>query len=149
MVKKNIIIISLIFFLANCGFTPIYLKNKNVDFSIEKISFTGDRELNNFIKTNLNNYKNEESNNKIIIEAKSEYSKIILSKNAASEVTNYQLEAKVIFLIKPKNKEIIITENKIMNSMEDKFEETRYERSIKQNFAYSIADKLSLELITK
>ena len=147
MIKKNIIILSIIFFLANCGFSPIYLKNENRNFSIEKVIYTGDRELNNFLKSNLKNYKNEESNNKFFIEVKSEYKKVVLSKNAASEATNYQLEAKVIFLIKPINKEISITEKKIMDSMDDKFEEARYERIIKQNFAYSISDKLSSELI--
>ena len=145
--KKNVIILSIIFFLANCGFSPIYLKNENVNFSIEKVIFTGDRELNNFLKSKLKNYKNEESNNKFFIEARSEYTKVVLSKNTAGEVTNYQLEAKVIFLIKPINKEISITEKKIMDSMDDKFEEARYERIIKQNFAYSISDKLSSELI--
>tara|TARA_X000001036_G_scaffold387560_1_gene383378 strand:+ start:235 stop:684 length:450 start_codon:yes stop_codon:yes gene_type:complete len=147
MIKNNIIILSIIFFLANCGFSPIYLKNQNMDFSIEKVIYTGDRDLNNFLKSNLNNYKNKESNNKFFIEAKSEYKKVVLSKNAASEVTNYQLEANVIFLIKPINKKISITEKKIMESMDDKFEEARYERTIKQNFAYSISDKLSSELI--
>ena len=147
MIKKNIVILSIIFFLANCGFSPIYLKNENKNFSIEKVIYTGDRELNNFLKSNLRNYKNEESNNKFFIEVKSEYKKVVLSKNAASEATNYQLEAKVIFLIKPINKEISITEKKIMDSMDDKFEEARYERIIKQNFAYSISDKLSSELI--
>ena len=68
--KKNIIFISLIFFLSNCGFTPIYLKNTNVNFSIEQVSYTGDRELNNFLKTNLDKYKNEKTDNKIYIEAK-------------------------------------------------------------------------------
>ena len=147
MSKKNIILISLIFFITSCGFTPIYLKNNDVNFSIEEITFTGDRELNNFLKTNLNQYKNNEVNNKIFIKASSNYKKIILSKDATGEVTNYQLEAEVIFLIKPLNKEIKITEKKIMDSMDDKFEEARYERTIKQNFAYSISDKLSSELI--
>ena len=147
MIKKNVIILSIIFFLTNCGFSPIYLKNENMNFSIEKVTYTGDRELNNFLKSNLKNYKNEESNNKFFIEAKSEYSKVVLSKNAASEATNYQLEAKVIFLIKPINIEISITEKEIMDSMNDKFEEARYERTIKQNFAYSISDKLSSELV--
>ena len=147
MIKKNVIILSIIFFLTNCGFSPIYLKNENRNFSIEKVIYTGDRELNNFLKSNLKNYKNEESNNKFFIEVKSEYTKVILTKNTAGEVTNYQLEARVIFLIKPINKEISITEKKIMDSMDDKFEEARYERTIKQNFAYSISDKLSSELI--
>ena len=147
MVRKNIIIISLIFFLTNCGFTPIYLKNTNVNFSIEQVNYTGDRELNNFLKTNLIQYKNEKINNKIYIEANSIYEKIVLSKDKTGEVTNYQLEVEVIFLIKPSNKKIKINEKKIMDSMDDKFEEARYERSIKQNFASSISNKLASELI--
>ena len=146
MIKKNIISISLIFFLTNCGFTPIYLKNTDVNFSIAQVNYVGDRELNNFLKTNLNQYKDEKIDNKIYIEVSSVYKKIILSKDGSGEVTNYQLEAEVIFLIKPSNKKIIITEKKIIDSMDDKFEEARYERSIKQNFASSISNKLSTEL---
>ena len=146
MIKKKIIFISLIFFLNNCGFTPIYLNNTNVNFSIEQIDYLGDRELNNFLKINLNKYKNIESDNKIFIEVNSSYEKIILSKDGAGKVTNYQLLANVIFLIKPINKEIIITEKIIMDSKTDKFEEDRYERTVKQNFASSVSNKLRSEL---
>jgi outer membrane lipopolysaccharide assembly protein LptE/RlpB len=147
MIKKKLVIISLIFVLTSCGFTPIYLKNNNVNFSIEQVSYTGDRELNNFLKTNLNQYKNKDVDNKIYIEAKSEYNKIVLSKDGTGEVTNYELVAEVIFLIKSSNKKIKISEKKIMESMADKFEETKYERSIKQSFASSITYKLISELI--
>ena len=146
MIKKKIIFISLIFFLNNCGFTPIYLNNTDVNFSIEQIDYLGDRELNNFLKINLNKYKNIQSDNKIFIEVNSSYEKIILSKDGAGKVTNYQLLANVIFLIKPINKEIIITEKIIMDSKTDKFEEDRYERTIKQNFASSVSNKLRSEL---
>jgi outer membrane lipopolysaccharide assembly protein LptE/RlpB len=146
MIRKNLLLIFLIFFLSSCGFTPIYVKNTSVNFSIEQINYTGDRELNNFLKTNLSQYKNEK-NNKIYIEADSIYEKIILSKNKAGEVTNYQLKVEVSFIIKPSNKKIKIAEKKIMDSMDDKFEEARYERSIKQNFASSISNKLSFELM--
>ena len=144
--KKSIILVSIIFLLTQCGFTPIHLKNKNLNFSIEQISYTGDRELNNFLKTNLDQYKNEKVDNKIYIEANSIYKKIILSKDKTGKVTNYQLEAEVIFLIKPLNKKINITEKKIMDSKDDKFEETRYERSVKQSFASAISEKILLEL---
>ena len=50
-------------------------------------------------------------------------------------------------LIKPSNNKIKITEKKIMDKMNDKFEENVYERSIKQNFAFSIAEKLSSRLM--
>ena len=147
MIKKNILFITLIFFLVNCGFTPIYLMNTDINFSIEKVNYTGDKELNNFLKINLDRYKNKEIDNKIYIQADSIYKKIVLSKDGAGEVTNYQLEAEVIFLIKPLNKKIKITEKKIMESMDDKFEEARTERIIKQSFASSISKKLSSEII--
>ena len=147
MIKKNILVISLLFFLNSCGFQPIYSKNNNINFSIEQINFTGDRELNNFIKTNLYQYKNANNNNKIFIEAKSEYNKFILTKDGKGEVTNYELNAEIVFLIKPTNKQIKISEKKIMESNADKFEENRYEKSIKQNFASSITFKLVQELI--
>ena len=147
MIKKNIIVISLIFFLTNCGFSPIYIKNTNTNFSIENVNYQGDRELNDFLKINLNQYKNEKSNKKIFIEAKSGYEKIILTKNSSGDVTNYKLIAKVTFLIKSTNKKINITEEKIISSMDDKFEETRKERTVKQNFALSISSKLVSELV--
>ena len=147
MIKKNILVISLLFFLNSCGFQPIYSKNNNINFSIEQINFTGDRELNNFIKTNLYQYKDADNNNKIFIEAKSEYNKFILTKDGKGEVTNYELNAEIVFLIKPTNKQIKISEKKIMESNADKFEENKYEKSIKQNFASSITFKLVQELI--
>ena len=146
MIKKKLVIISLIIFLTSCGFTPIYLKNTNTNFSIEQVNYTGDRELNNFLKINLIQYKNK-NDNKIFIDVESTYKKIILSKDSTGKATNYQLEAEVIFLIKPTNKQIKISEKKIMKNMDDKFEESRYEKSVKQNFASSISYKLTSELI--
>jgi hypothetical protein len=147
MMKKQVILISLIFFLTHCGFSPIYLSSTNINFSIENVNYKGDRDLNNFLKTNLNQYKNDKSSRKILIEATSEYEKITLTKNTASEITNYKLVAEVTFLIKSTNKKINITEEKIISSMDDKFEEARKERATKENFARSISDKLISELV--
>ena len=147
MFKKNIIILSLILFLNNCGFTPIYLKNNNLNFSIEQIKYTGDRDLNNFLKINLDRYKNEKINNKIFLSGETKYEKNILSKDSTGKITSYQLEVKAIFVIKSTNKKIRIVEKKIIDSMDDKFEEAKYEKSIKQSFAYSISNKLVSELI--
>ena len=88
MLKKNIILFSLILVLSSCGFTPVYVKKNGLQFSIEQVNYSGDRELNNFLKINLNRYKNEKIDNKILIDANSTYKKIILSKDGAGEVTN-------------------------------------------------------------
>ena len=147
MLKKNIIILTLIFFLANCGFTPIYLKNDNVNFSIEQIEFTGDRDLNNFLKINLDRYKNQKNDNKISLDVETKYEKNILSKDGTGKISSYQLNAEAIFIIKSTNKKIKIEEKKILDSRDDKFEEARNEKSIKQSFASSISSKLISELI--
>ena len=146
MIKKNISLIFLIFFLTNCGFTPVYQNNTNINYSIEQVDYTGDRELNNFLKSNLNKYKNEKIDKKIFIEVNSIYKKNILTKDGTGKITSYELEAVVIFLIQPLNKKIQIIEKKIMNSMDDKFEETRQERIIKQSFVSSISNKLISEI---
>ena len=146
MIKKNISLIFLIFFLTNCGFTPVYQNNTNINYSIEQVDYTGDRELNNFLKSNLNKYKNEKIDKKIFIEVNSIYKKNILTKDGTGKITSYELEAVIIFLIQPLNKKIQIIEKKIMNSMDDKFEETRQERIIKQSFVSSISNKLISEI---
>jgi len=147
MIRKNTIIIFLIVFLTGCGFTPIYIKNNDVNFSIELVNLTGDRELNNFLKKNLSRYKNENVSNKVFIDAQSKYDKVVLSKDGTGEVTNYQLEAEVVFVIKSTNKQIVFSENIIMKSITDKFEEDKFEKSAKQNFASSVSYKLISKLI--
>ena len=147
MLKKNIIILTLIFFLTNCGFSPIYLTNDNVNFSIEQIEFAGDRDLNNFLKINLDRYKNQRKDNKISLDVETKYEKNILSKDGTGKISSYQLNAEAIFIIKSTNKKIKIEEKKILDSRDDKFEEARNEKSIKQSFANSISSKLISELI--
>ena len=147
MIKIKIILISLMFLLANCGFSPIYVKNTNNNFSIENVIYNGDRELNNFLKTNLNQYKNEATNKKVYIEAISKYKKIILTKNTTGKITNYKLIAEVTFLIKSTDRKINIIEERVINTMNDKFEEARKEKAIKQSFASSISKKLVSELV--
>ena len=148
MLKKKIIIFSLILFLTNCGFTPVYLNNSKVNFSIEQINFKGDRELNNFLKLNANTHKKVNNDDKMFIEANTKYEQNVVSKDVTGKATSYQLMAEVEFLIKPNNKKIIVTENKIMASMDDNFEENRHERSAKQGFASLMSTKLISELIT-
>jgi len=147
MLKKNIIILTLIFFLANCGFSPIYSKNDNVNFSIEQIEFAGDRDLNNFLKINLDRYKNQKNDNKISLDVETKYEKNILSKDGTGKISSYQLNAEAIFIIKSTNKIIKIKEKKILESKDDKFEEARNEKSVKQSFASSLSNKLISELI--
>ena len=46
----------ILFFVSNCGYTPIF-SNKNSSFSIIEIKSTGNNRLNKILKNKLNNPK--------------------------------------------------------------------------------------------
>ena len=98
---KKILIINLLFFLLlGCGFKPIYSKNKKFDFYIESLNFNNsDRELANFIKTNLNNYMINNNGRKFKIEASIDFNKNSISKDISGNTEEYELSSILNFVI--------------------------------------------------
>ena len=143
MIKKFLIVIALVI-LTGCGFTPMYSKKNNNNFSIEQINFSGERELNNFLKIGLTRYKSS-SDKKFFIDVESEFSKNIITKDKTGKVTNYELVANVTFKFKS-SKEIEFRQKKIIENLNDNFEQSKKERSVKQIFATSIINKLINQL---
>ena len=149
MIKKFLIIIISFNLISHCGFTPLYSNKSDVNFSITSIEFEGDKELNNFLKNSLNKFTNNESEKKYTIKINSNYSKNVLSKNKAAETTNFELSTNTTFQILSNNKilkEFKISEKKIMDNIDDDFEEQKNEKIAKQNFASSMINKLVTEI---
>jgi len=146
---KKISLIFVLLFLMNCGFTPIHnIQNKN-DISIKNLVFNGgDRNLNIFLKRNLDRYKDTNSSNAFIINSNIKYEKNIISKNAKGIATKYELKAVANFKIEYENNITNTSYKEIftMDHIDDDFENKKYEKSIKENFANSIAKKLILKL---
>ena len=149
--EKKIFTFILLIFLSSCGYEAIYsVKNiKNYNFSISKLSFIGDREINLKIKQKLNNYTQEikDINFILIITSKSE--KIILVKNAAGDSTNFKIEITVNIDVFNKEKlksNFIITESFNYDNNSNKFELKNYEKEIKRNLADIITEKLIFKL---
>ena len=63
MIKKICISLILITipFIYSCGFTPKYANYEGINFQIEIDKSTGDRELNNFLKSKLKRYNNKKN----------------------------------------------------------------------------------------
>ena len=146
MFKKLSAFLILLLFTVNCGFTPIYSNKKN-NISIEKLSFTGDRTINNYFKSNLYRYKNKESSKKIFLEVETNYKKIPLSKDSSGTINKYELIAQVIFTINPGEQKKEFIQKKIMENMDNKFDERDFEMSTKQTFANTITEELIQELV--
>lgn len=149
MIKKFIIYIIISFFLYSCGFQPIYVNKNKSDLKIEKINFSGDRLINNYLKLYFKRYTNNESNKVLIIDVKSEYDKKTLSKDKTGNVVDYELVIKADFNITLNGKfikTIRLSDKFIMQKNLDKYEEQNYENSIKQNFANSLYEKVIIQL---
>ena len=149
MIKKFLIIIISFNLISHCGFTPLYSNKSDVNFSITSIEFKGDKEINNYLKNSLNKFTNNESEKKYTIKINSNYSKSVLSKNKAAETTNFELSTDTTFQILSNSKiikEFKISEKKIMDNIDDDFEEQKNEKIAKQNFASSMTNKLVTEI---
>jgi outer membrane lipopolysaccharide assembly protein LptE/RlpB len=149
MIKKFTVLLIIIIFTTGCGFSPIYSSKNINNIYIEDLDFTGDRILNNYLKSNLNRYrKNEDITKKVSLEVVTDYQKIALSKDATGTINKYELNAQVIFRIMPGGRELVFKQRKIMENTNNKSDEKIFENSTKQTFANTITNQLILELLT-
>ncbi len=134
--------------LNNCDYKPVYSSQNKIDYKIVIASFSGDKDINNLIATNIKRNSKEESGKIVEIVFNTEYTKNVLAKNSAGSITDYQIDVVTAFIIKKeKNSEnFLVKENFNFQKMTDKYEEKNYERNIKKNLANSISQKLILRL---
>ena len=146
--KLSILLSTIILFTYSCGFSPIYSSSNKINFNIETIEITGDNDLTKFLRENLKKYNNETSIKKIKIEGKLIYEKISKTKDLAGNTTQYELQANSNFIITAgaSSLNFKVLEKFDMKNIKDEFEESDYERAIKENFARSISNKIIMQI---
>ena len=153
----NKILIFLIFLaINNCGYTPIYKLNENLNFKINKITFKGDRLINNYLNSKFKRY-NEKKEKEFLLSLTSNYSKIELSKDSTGKITDYKLNLKITIDVKEINinnqekfegymNTFEYEEEFILQDENFKFKENSYENNIKKNLADTIFNKFIISL---
>ena len=146
-IKALLIFFMLGILLNNCGYTPRYSSNEKVNFSIQINNVSGDREFNNLIKSELNRY-NKNTEKTFVVDYDSKYEKSISAKDSAGNTKEYELKIKINFLVKTNGSErkIVMKETFKIKKMEDAFEESNYEKTIKRNFANLISERLIFQI---
>ena len=126
----------------------MYSTNNEINFNFTSININGENELGDLIESNLKRYTNEENQKEIELEINVIYNKLSQTKDAAGKTTEYLLVAEVEcnVLSEGKEKKILIKKDFVMKNMDEEFEEKKYETTIKQNFAYSIVNRLIMQL---
>ena len=145
---KNIILICFVFFLSSCGYSSIYKNQKSQDFQINIIEMAGDKGFNNLLKNELKLYSNANSKKQYDINLNSTYQKSIISKNSSGVATDYKILVDTIINIKlnDKNYDLEFSESINIKNNSNSFEQNKYERNIKKNFASLVREKLVIKI---
>jgi len=146
--KKYIYIILIPLFLLSCEYTPIYSNKNDYNFSIEKINFEGNSEINNLVEKKLIRFLNRNVNKKFIITTNSSYKKISQSKNLTGKTTDYLITIEIIFKIEKGNekKTLIKKEEFLIKNFSDKFEENKLEKTKKESLVNSMVNEFIIQL---
>ena len=148
MLKKIFFIIILFNLLSHCDYEPVYSDQNKVNYKIIITSFSGDKDINNSIAASLKRSSKNNSDQIINISFDTKYTKSVLAKNTAGNITDYQTNVVTTFEIQKRNnlENFEVKEKFNFQKMTDKYEEKNYEQNIKRNLASSISQKLILRL---
>jgi len=150
---KNFKILLIIFiFLNGCGFTPIYkLSEKDIKFTFDNLDFTGDGEINKYLKQNLDSYyRNNDQEQKLNVKISSEFKKKELTKNTLGKVLNYEMSISVKFDISSKsiNKIVNISDSFVVkNDDSNILDQKQYEIYVKKSLSQKIVNQLIIQII--
>ena len=148
MPKLNKIFISLILFLffSGCGYTPIFSK-KDVNFSIEKIESSGNKDVKENINQALSSYKNKPGKTKQISLV------ITNSKNIAIASKNSKGEAQTNKISVDVNVKIILVENNFIeknfykSSIYDVIDRKSEQKLIENKLIENLSDEIAQQII--
>ena len=148
--KKIIALLALFLFFSSCGYTPIFSK-KDVNFSIEKIEFLGNKDVKENINQALSSYKNKPGKTKQISLVITNSKNItIASKNSKGEAQTNKISVDV-------NAKIILAENNIIEKnfskssiydvIDRKSEQKLIENKLIENLSGEITQQIILEIL--
>ena len=148
MFKKVFVLLFLSLIISGCGYMAVYKGTVKFNYKILVSEHSGDRDMINLINTQLKKYSKIKSDKSFIIKIDTIYKKNVIAKDVAGKATDYQIKVTSSFNVTSEvaNKIIKINETFNVKSMDDKFEEQRYDTIIKNNISNAIVKKIILQL---
>ena len=145
---KKILII--FFFLASCGYQPLYIQNE--EFIFKKINLIGDKRINRKIISSSTIKKNTQSgsNNELILETNKNI--ITTSKNSKGQPATFKSLIEVKLIIKEDDKILkqkIFNESFDYNNIENKYDLSVYQTDVEDNLIDKIVEDLIIYLNIK
>ena len=149
--KKTFILLVLFLFFSSCGYTPIFSK-KDINFSVENIEFSGDKDIEEKINSALYGYKNKpDKGKKISLIITSSKNTTIASKNSKGEALTNRINIDVnvkIILAKNNIVEKDFSKSSIYDVIDRKSEQKLIENKLVENLSDEIAQQIILEILS-
>ena len=150
MKKKIILFLAVFTLLASCGYQPIYNNSDLKNIKFEFIEQKGDQQINKLVVNNLKRNQTKKNVKTYIIKIDSQFNKIILAKDKFGSPTDYKLLVRSNFIIDNNKQKLSleISEEFIYKNLEENYDQSNYENSIKKNLAEQISEKLRTKILT-
>ena len=145
MKKKFYKSIILFLIVSACGYNPIFSKN-NSKFKLISINLEGDKRINRIINGKLESFSNNinaEKNYRLKI--KTNIKKNIVSKDTKWNTDTLSLDINVFLILEDSNQNKSkknFIKSISYNNIDNKFELSNYEKSIKDNMAEKISEEM-------
>ena len=141
---KNFLTLFTLLILVNCGYQPLF-SSKDASFSITQENY--DQNSNSRrLKNNLKIYENNKNSNLYDLTLKTRENKTVILKDKKGNPSSYRLTM-TTNLVAKQNEKIILEKNYVKSfdyqNNVNKFDQTRYEKSLKN----TLVDKISNEII--
>ena len=146
---KKISYLLIFLLLSSCGYESVYNKKKFNTLSIKSYSLDGDKNINRKLLSLLDFKKNNFSSYELLLI--SEKKKQISSKNSLGNPLTYKMTLVLDFTVKNLDTDEIFKTRKFINSssyntMENKFDFSRYEKEIEENLILKIHEDVMIYL---
>ena len=143
------IFILIFFFIANCGYQPLYVNKNSSDLVFSKVELFGDKEINRRIISfiSIKEDKSEEKLNQLVLRSNEDI--IETSKDSKGRVATLKTTVEIKLVILNGNqiiKERIFNENFSYNNKNNKFDLEKYQIEIKNNLVDKIIEQMSIYL---
>ena len=148
---RRYISLFLVITLTSCSYKPIF-SEKNYNFEINEILFTGDKYVNKIIESKFNLIKEEQSKNKkkYNISIRTNKEKLIVSKDSKGDPLKFDLVVSAYYEISNNGKLLLnkrIQKNSIYNNEIDKFKLEQSEKIILDNLSKKISETIISSII--
>ena len=141
----------LLFILTSCSYQPIF-SQKSYNFEIDKIKYSGEKQINNIIKNKLNLIKNNEGqgDRKYNLTINSYKERLIVSKDSKGDPLKFEIIVTINYEIAHNDNLLLvktITKNNIYNNVVDKFKLEQNEKIIIENLSEKISEIIISSMI--